>query len=53
VCGPSGTGKSHLLEALGHAAVDAGHHVAWFSLADQRANNGDRRRAHETPSPGI
>jgi len=32
VCGPSGTGKSHLLEALGHAAVEAGAHVSWFSL---------------------
>lgn len=32
VCGPSGTGKSHLLEALGHAAVDQGCHVSWFSL---------------------
>lgn len=32
VCGPSGTGKSHLLEALGHTAVDAGAHVSWFSL---------------------
>nr|WP_283251052.1 ATP-binding protein [Rhabdothermincola salaria] len=32
VCGPSGTGRSHLVEALGHAAVDAGAHVAWFSL---------------------
>lgn len=32
VCGPSGTGKSHLLESLGHAAVDVGHHVSWFSL---------------------
>jgi DNA replication protein DnaC len=32
VCGPSGTGKSHFLEALGHAAIDAGHHVSWFSL---------------------
>jgi DNA replication protein DnaC len=32
VCGPSGTGKSHLLEALGHAAIDAGCHVSWFSL---------------------
>ena len=32
VCGPSGTGKSHLLEALGHAAIDRGAHVYWFSL---------------------
>jgi DNA replication protein DnaC len=32
VCGPSGTGKSHFLEALGQAAIDAGHHVSWFSL---------------------
>src|SRR5215218_5324087 len=32
VCGPSGTGKSHLLEALGHAAINQGAHVHWFSL---------------------
>jgi DNA replication protein DnaC len=32
VCGPSGTGKSHFCEALGHAAIDTGHRVAWFSL---------------------
>jgi DNA replication protein DnaC len=32
VCGPSGTGKSHFLEALGHAAIDNGAHVSWFSL---------------------
>ena len=32
VCGPSGTGKSHFLEALGHAAIDQGAHVTWFSL---------------------
>ena len=32
VCGPSGTGKTHFLEALGQAAVDAGHKVTWFSL---------------------
>jgi DNA replication protein DnaC len=32
VCGPSGTGKSHLLEALGHAAINGGAHVSWFSL---------------------
>src|SRR5690606_2115794 len=27
VCGPSGTGKTHFLEALGQACVDAGHKV--------------------------
>ncbi len=32
VCGPSGTGKTHFLEALGHAAIDDGAHVSWFSL---------------------
>jgi len=32
VCGPSGTGKTFLLEALGQAAVETGKHVAWFSL---------------------
>lgn len=32
VCGPSGTGKSHFLEALGQAAIDRGMNVAWFSL---------------------
>jgi len=32
VRGPSGTGKSHFLEALGHAAIDHGAHVSWFSL---------------------
>ena len=32
VCGPSPTGKTHFCEALGHAAVDAGHKVSWFSL---------------------
>jgi len=30
--GPSGTGKSHFIEALGHAVIDAGMRVAWFSL---------------------
>ena len=32
VCGPSGTGKTFLLEALGQHAVQAGLHVAWFTL---------------------
>ena len=34
VAGPQGTGKSHLLEALGHHAVDQGLTVAWFSVED-------------------
>src|SRR3954451_18795134 len=34
VCGPSGTGKTFFLEALGHLAVEAGLKVAWFSLED-------------------
>jgi DNA replication protein DnaC len=32
VCGPSGTGKTFLLEALGQAAVETSKHVAWFTL---------------------
>jgi len=32
--GPAGTGKSHLLVALGHAAVDAGKRVRYFTAAD-------------------
>ena len=34
VAGPSGTGKSHLLEALGHHAIDQGLSVAWFSVEE-------------------
>ena len=30
--GPSGTGKSHFVEALAHAVIDAGMRVSWFSL---------------------
>jgi DNA replication protein DnaC len=32
--GPAGTGKSHLLVALGHHAVDTGHRVRYFTAAD-------------------
>src|SRR5947208_12226107 len=34
VCGPSGTGKTFFLEALGQTAVEAGLKVAWFSLEE-------------------
>jgi DNA replication protein DnaC len=34
VCGPSGTGKTFFLEAIGQSAVEAGIKVAWFALED-------------------
>jgi len=52
VCGPSGTGKTHLLEALGHAAIDAGHHVSWFSLETLGAIV-QRHRADDTITRAI
>jgi DNA replication protein DnaC len=32
ISGPSGTGKSHFCEALGHRAIDEGLKVSWFTL---------------------
>ena len=32
VCGPSGSGKSHFIEALGHLAIDKGRTVSWHTL---------------------
>ena len=32
--GPAGTGKSHMLVALGIAAIEAGHRVRYFTAAD-------------------
>ena len=32
MCGPSGTGKSHFIEALGHVAIDNGKTVTWHTL---------------------
>ena len=32
--GPAGTGKSHLLVALGHAAIEAGRRVRYFTAAE-------------------
>jgi DNA replication protein DnaC len=52
VCGPSGTGKSHLLEALGHAAINNGCHVSWFSLETLGALL-RRHRADDTTGRAI
>jgi DNA replication protein DnaC len=32
IAGPSGTGKTHFVEALAHKVVDAGMRVSWFTL---------------------
>ena len=32
--GPAGTGKSHLLVALGHHAIEVGHRVRYFTATD-------------------
>ena len=36
VCGPSGTGKSHFIEALGHQAIDKGKTVTWHTWSAPR-----------------
>lgn len=52
VCGPSGTGKTFLLEALGQQAVEAGSKVAWFTLEDLGVLL-RRHRADDTVSKAI
>jgi DNA replication protein DnaC len=52
VCGPSGTGKSHLCEALGQLAIDTGRTVAWFSIEDLGALV-RRHRADDTITKAI
>lgn len=52
VCGPSGTGKSHFVEALGHLAIDHGKHVVWHTL-ETLAALVRRHRADDTVSKAI
>lgn len=52
VVGPSGTGKSHLLEALGHTAIDDGRTVAWFTL-EGLGQLVARHRADDTVAKAI
>ena len=60
--GPAGTGKSHLLVALGVAAVQAGHKVRYYTaadlaetlyrgLADNSVGRGHRHPAPQRPHP--
>ena len=52
VCGPSGTGKTFLLEALGQQAVEQGLKVAWFTLEQLGVLVG-RHRADDSVSKAI
>jgi len=52
VCGPSGTGKTFLLEALGQHAVEQGLRVAWFTLEGLGALL-RRHRADDTVTKAI
>ena len=52
VCGPSGTGKTFLLEALGQQAVEKGLKVAWFTLEQLGVLVG-RHRADDSVSKAI
>lgn len=52
ICGPSGTGKSHLAEALGHLAIDNGKTVAWHTL-ESLATMLRRHRADDSVTKAI
>ena len=52
ICGPSGTGKSHLIEALGHLAIDKGKTVAWHTL-ETLAQLLRRHRADDSVNKAI
>jgi DNA replication protein DnaC len=52
VAGPAGTGKTFLLEALGHLAVEQGLRVAWFTL-EQLGVLVRAHRADDTVTRGI
>jgi DNA replication protein DnaC len=52
ICGPSGSGKSHFVEALGHLAIDHGKTVAWHTL-ETLAVLLRRHRADDTVAKAI
>jgi DNA replication protein DnaC len=52
VAGPSGTGKSHFCEAVGHAAIDANLAVTWFSV-EQLGTLVARHRVDDTITKAL
>ena len=52
VCGPSGTGKTMFLEALGQQAIETGMKVAWFTL-ENLGGLVRRHRADDTVTRAV
>ena len=52
ICGPSGTGKSHFIEALGHLAIDRGKTVSWHTL-ETLAQLVHRHRADDSVNKAV
>jgi hypothetical protein len=52
ICGPSGTGKSQVCEALGQLAIDTGRTVAWVAI-DELGALVRRHRADDTVTRAI
>ncbi len=52
ICGPSGSGKSHFIEALGHLAIDHNKTVAWHT-PETLAALLHRHRADDSVSRAI
>jgi DNA replication protein DnaC len=52
IAGPSGTGKSHFCEALGHHAIDSNMTVAWFSV-EQLGTLVARHRVDDTITKAL
>ena len=52
ICGPSGTGKSHFIEALGHLAIDQGKTVAWHT-PETLAQLVHRHRADDSVNKAV
>ena len=52
ICGPSGTGKSHFIEALGHLAIDRGNTVSWHT-PETLAQLVHRHRADDSVNKAV
>jgi DNA replication protein DnaC len=52
ICGPSGTGKSHFIEALGHLAIDHGKTVSWHT-PETLAQLVHRHRADDSVNKAV